>query len=104
MQQFNNDRAATEGWSISIDESEPLAMGNYRLKRLDTSRQFLSDDDAWTHVINQAMFANDVYHIAALDFIAGTNLLEFNNIAAHARLIGVNDITENFYLLRGEAA
>jgi hypothetical protein len=104
MQSFDNRIAKMEGWEIA--QIDGCGFGEWVLRRLYHSRIFLSDDDAWTHVINQAVFAHDLYHLAALKFLEVNSYPQFEMIEAHAAYLGIsNGVTPFFHLLKeGEAA
>lgn len=103
MQTFDNTRAILEGWEIK--KVDQFFSEEFCLKRIDSSRQFLSDDDAWTHVINQAAFASDLYHISALQFIERNNPMEFRFIESTAATLGISGgLRQFFHLLEVKAA
>lgn len=95
-QTFDNTRALQEGWAVS-ETTGTHDDGDYRIERLDHSRIFLSDDDAWTHVINQGVFAENRYHLSALRFVWEHNPTEFDRIEAHAAQIGISGGLAQFF-------
>lgn len=105
MQTFDNRRAMLEGWAI-CQTTGTNDDGDWRIERIDHSRIFLSDNDVWTHVINQAVFVHDLYHLSALKFIEVNNWTEFERIEAHAAYLGIsNGVSQFFHLLKkGKAA
>lgn len=104
MDLFDNAQARQEGWEIWV--RWPADGEKFELRRCAHSRIFLSNDDAWGHVIQQAMFSESLYHIAALKFMEVNAPKEFEFIECHASLLGIsNGVSSNFHLLtEGKAA
>lgn len=89
QQNFNRLGALQEGWRIH------LRAGAYRIERVPYARTFLSDDDAWIHVLNRALFGVSGMHIEALEFIRKVQPDHFEEIAGVTRQIGFEDLGES---------
>ncbi len=91
--EFNNERAFQEGWYIC--ECSGSSNGTWQLVQVDdpTSHEpslpahsFNGDEDAWKHVVKQAL-AGSQYHRNALTFIQTHNPLEWSALLrAHPEL------------------
>lgn len=87
MAEFDNKQALAEGWAVS----EVGAKGDmFRLERDDEAAVFLTDQDAWTFVVNKAT-GGSRYHIAALKFLQANDCADFELIETHAALLGVSN-------------
>lgn len=96
---FDNKQAITEGWGVS----EVGAPGDmWRLEKIDEAQVFLTDQDAWTFVINKAI-GGSLYHISALKFLEANDCADFELIENHAALVcGSNSVSHLFVQLGKE--
>ena len=87
MPDFDNKQAETEGWFIT----EVGAPGDmYRLEKDDEAKVFLTDQDAWTFVINKAIVGS-IYHISALKFLEVNDTTDFELIENHTASMGLTN-------------
>jgi hypothetical protein len=92
-EQFNNTVALLEGWAVfhAIGTADD---GDVRIERLDEEPVFETDQDVWTHVIQRGVIEGSAYHRDALLVVKGGNKTEWDRIAAHAAVLGI-DINAN---------
>lgn len=74
MTEFDNTQAIHEGWSIF--ECDGSDNGHWQLMKLDCTNQFMTDIDAWRHVVECADLGS-VYHKQALSFLTAHNPTEY---------------------------